>query len=132
MLCLSMNANIDAGKTTLLRDVSRVLSDEYHLHGHVIVVDTSMEIAGHGRAAHGCIGDARRMAVPRREIQYQILMEAYSNHGPKVIIIDELGTEPEVKAARAVAERGVSLIATGHGRNLQSIISNPDLSTLGT
>jgi stage III sporulation protein SpoIIIAA len=71
------------------------------------------------------------LTVTNREKQHQVLMEAYSNHGPRVIIIDELGNLPEVKVARSVAQRGVSLVATGHGRNLQSIINNPELMSLG-
>jgi stage III sporulation protein SpoIIIAA len=42
--------------------VSRVLANEYNLNGHVIVVDTSMEIAGHERSAHDCIGISLRQS----------------------------------------------------------------------
>ena len=51
------------GKTTMLREVARVLADE--LGKRVIVVDTSNEIAGDGDIPHPGIGRARRMQVAR-------------------------------------------------------------------
>ena len=50
------------GKTTMLREVARVLADD--LGKRVIIVDTSNEIAGDGDIPHPGIGDARRMQVP--------------------------------------------------------------------
>jgi hypothetical protein len=47
-----------------------------------------------------------------------------------VIVIDEIGTEAEARAARTIAERGVQLIATAHGTNLENLIANPTLSDL--
>jgi hypothetical protein len=49
---------------------------------------------------------------------------------PEVIVIDEMGTEPEAMAARTIAERGVQLIATAHGNTLDNLIVNPTLSDL--
>ena len=49
------------GKTTMLREVARVLADD--LNKRVIIVDTSNEIAGDGDIPHPGIGDARRMQV---------------------------------------------------------------------
>jgi stage III sporulation protein SpoIIIAA len=37
------------------------------------------------------------------------MIEAVENHMPQVIIIDEIGTELEVLAARTIAEKGVQL-----------------------
>jgi stage III sporulation protein SpoIIIAA len=72
------------------------------------------------------------MAVPSREVQHKILMEAYSNHGPKVIIIDELGTPLEVKAARAVAQRGKfnTTILTLHHEITLTLLNNADMLSL--
>ena len=116
------------GKTTLLRETARVLSDE--VNKRVIVVDTSNEIAGDGNIPHPGIGFARRMQVPTPDLQHQIMIEAVQNHMPEVIIVDEIGTEKETQAARTIAERGVQLLATAHGYNLSNIIKNPILSDL--
>jgi stage III sporulation protein SpoIIIAA len=116
------------GKTTLLREGARVLSTE--LGKRVIVVDTSNEIAGDGDIPHPGIGTARRMQVPRPELQHAVMIEAVENHMPEVIVIDEIGTEQEALAARTIAERGVQLIATAHGDSLDNLLMNPTLSDL--
>ena len=116
------------GKTTMLREIARVLADDSHRR--VVVVDTSNEIAGDGDIPHPGIGDARRMQVPTPTLQHQVMIEAVENHMPEVIIIDEMGTELETTAARTIAERGVQLIATAHGNTLDNLVLNPTLCDL--
>ena len=116
------------GKTTLLREGARVLSTE--LVKRVIIVDTSNEIGGDGDIPHPGIGASRRMQVPRPDLQHAVMIEAVENHMPEVIVIDEIGTEAEALAARTIAERGVQLIATAHGRTLDNLLMNPTLSDL--
>jgi stage III sporulation protein SpoIIIAA len=116
------------GKTTMLREVARFCADD--LNKRVIVVDTSNEIAGDGDIPHPGIGSARRMQVPTPELQHAVMIEAVENHMPEVIIIDEIGTDLEASAARTIAERGVQLVATAHGNNLENLIQNPTLSDL--
>ena len=116
------------GKTTKLREISRLVADE--LGKRVVVVDTSNEIAGDGDTPHPAIGHARRMQVSQPQYQKDIMIEAVENHTPEVIVVDEIGTEEEAQAARTIAERGVMLIATAHGNSLESLIKNPTLSDL--
>ena len=116
------------GKTTKLREISRLVADE--LGKRVVVVDTSNEIAGDGDIPHPAIGSARRMQVRQPEFQKDIMIEAVENHTPEVIVVDEIGTEAEAQAARTIAERGVMLIATAHGNTLENLIKNPTLSDL--
>lgn len=116
------------GKTTMLREVARVLADEFNKR--VIVVDTSNEIAGDGDIPHPAIGHARRMQVPQPDRQAEVMIEAVENHMPEVIVIDEIGTLAEAQAARTIAERGVQLIATAHGITLENLVLNPTLSDL--
>ncbi len=116
------------GKTTMLREVARVLADD--LNKRVIVVDTSNEIAGDGDIPHPAIGPARRMQVPTPQLQHAVMIEAVENHMPEVIVIDEIGTELEARAARTIAERGVQLVATAHGNTLENLIMNPTLADL--
>ena len=116
------------GKTTMLREVGRVLADR--AKKRVIVVDTSNEIAGDGDIPHPAIGHARRMQVASSNLQHAVMIEAVENHMPEAIIIDEMGTELEAAAARTIAERGVQLIATAHGNTLDNLILNPTLSDL--
>ena len=116
------------GKTTVIREISRVLADE--MEKRVIIIDTSNEIAGDSDISHSGIGRARRMQVPKTELQHQIMIEAVENHMPQIIIIDEIGTEFDVLAARTIAEKGVQLIGTTHGNYLKNLIKNPSLSDL--
>lgn len=116
------------GKTTMLREVARVLADDFGKR--VIVVDTSNEIAGDGDIPHPGIGHARRMQVPTPSLQHAVMIEAVENHMPEVIIIDEISTELEAAAARTIAERGVQLVGTAHGNTLENLMLNPTLSDL--
>src|SRR4030081_2110554 len=115
-------------KTTMLREVARVLADD--LAKRVVIVDTSNEIAGDGDVPHPGIGRARRMQVPTPSLQHAVMIEAVENHMPEVVVIDEIGTEQEAAAARTIAERGVQLIATAHGQTLENLMLNPTLSDL--
>src|SRR5205807_4281765 len=116
------------GKTTMLREVARVLADEFHKR--VVIVDTSNEIAGDGDIPHPGIGAARRMQVATPASQHAVMIEAVENHMPQVIVIDEIGTELEAQAARTIAERGVQLVGTAHGDTLDNLMLNPTLSDL--
>src|SRR4030042_1229249 len=106
------------GKTTMLREVARVLADDFSKR--VIIVDTSNEIAGDGDIPHPAIGRARRMQVPTPSLQHAVMIEAVENHMPEVLLINEIGTELEAAAARTIAERGVQLVGTAHGHTLQN------------
>ncbi|KAK9834996.1 hypothetical protein WJX81_003102 [Elliptochloris bilobata] len=92
------------GKTTLLRDIARVLADLFHLR--VVIVDTSNEIA------------------------WKQLTEAVQNHNPEVVVVDEIGTAQEAAAVKGSAQRGVVFIGTAHGIALANLIANPDLNLL--
>lgn len=116
------------GKTTIIREIARVLSDE--MEKRVVIIDTSNEIAGDSDVPHSGIGRARRMQVPKADLQHKIMLEAIENHMPQAIIIDEIGTELEALAARTISEKGVQLVGTTHGNCLENLIKNPSLSDL--
>ncbi|HZT96331.1 MAG TPA: R3H domain-containing nucleic acid-binding protein [Chloroflexota bacterium] len=116
------------GKTTMLREVARVLADDFRKR--VVIVDTSNEIGGDGDIPHPAIGRSRRMQVQSPSRQHAVMIEAVENHMPEVIVIDEIGTELEAAAARTIAERGVQLVGTAHGNSLDNLMQNPTLSDL--
>ncbi len=116
------------GKTTMLRECARILSDEFSKR--VVIVDTSNEIGGDGDIPHPGIGRSRRMQVSTPLEQHAVMIEAVENHMPQVIVIDEIGTEAEALAARTIAERGVQLVATAHGRAIDNLLVNPTLNDL--
>lgn len=99
------------GKTTLLRDEVRIVSDRY---GHrCVVVDSSSEIGGEGRRPHPVLAKASRMAVPDPKEQPNKMLEAVANHSAQVV--DELGWIEDAKTVEIIAGKGVKVIATAHG-----------------
>lgn len=114
------------GKTTMLRESARILAESKR----VVIVDTSNEIGGDGDVPHPAVGRARRMQVAKPNLQHEVMIEAVENHNPEVIVIDEIGRELEALAARTIAERGVQLVATAHGRTMENLLLNPTLSDL--
>ncbi|CBI20217.3 unnamed protein product, partial [Vitis vinifera] len=116
------------GKTTIIREVARMLANDYKKR--VMIVDTSNEIGGDGDIPHAGIGNARRMQVPNSDMQHKVLIEAVENHMPQVIVIDEIGTKLEAMAASTIAQRGIQLVATAHGVTIENLIMNPSLEML--
>ncbi|KAI5662444.1 hypothetical protein M9H77_21767 [Catharanthus roseus] len=116
------------GKTTIIRDIARMLADDYGKR--VMIVDTSNEIGGDGDIPHAGIGTARRMQVPHADMQHKVLIEAVENHMPQVIVIDEIGTKLEAMAASTIAQRGIQLVATAHGVTIDNVVVNPALEML--
>ncbi|CAI9088764.1 OLC1v1023188C1 [Oldenlandia corymbosa var. corymbosa] len=116
------------GKTTIIRDIARMLADDYEKR--VMIVDTSNEIGGDGDIPHAGIGNARRMQVPHADMQHKVLIEAVENHMPQVIVIDEIGTKLEALAASTIAQRGIQLVATAHGVTIDNLVMNPALDML--
>jgi stage III sporulation protein SpoIIIAA len=114
-----------SGKTTVIREISRVLSEKNNL----FVVDTSNEIAGGGAVPHHCIGLSRRIMVPTLDVQCTAMFECVRNHTPYVMAIDEIGRLKEVAAAESVKQRGVRMTASAHG-NLRSLVRNRALRGL--
>lgn len=116
------------GKTTIIRDIARMLANDYKKR--VMIVDTSNEIGGDGDIPHAGIGNARRMQVPDSDMQHKVLIEAVENHMPQVIVIDEIGTKLEAAAASTIAQRGIQLVATAHGITIENLVMNPSLEML--
>ncbi|KAL3669071.1 hypothetical protein V7S43_005455 [Phytophthora oleae] len=115
-----------SGKTTLIRDVARCVSETME---NVCIIDTSNEIGGDGLVPHSCVGWARRMMVPSLEAQASVMVECVQNHTVETLIVDEIGRKAEVLAASTVRQRGPRLIASAHG-DFRSLIKNPDLKGL--
>ncbi|XP_062233579.1 protein SEEDLING PLASTID DEVELOPMENT 1-like [Phragmites australis] len=116
------------GKTTVIREIARILADDYKKR--VMIVDTSNEIGGDGDIPHPGIGNARRLQVPNQDMQHKVLIEAVENHMPQAIVIDEIGTKLDAMAASTIAQRGIQLVATAHGVTIENLIMNPSLEML--
>lgn len=116
------------GKSTALREIAYVLSQNQHLT--VVLVDKSKELGGDGETPHPAIGNCRWMPVGKRNMQHEIMLEAVENQSPDVVIVDEISNKEEVRAAETIAQRGIMLIATVHGNTIPELISDHERGPL--
>ena len=114
------------GKTTLLRDLIRQISDgnAYGAGLRVGVVDERSELAGSylGRPQNdlGMRTDVLD-ACPKAK-GMQMLLRSMS---PDVVAVDELGKKEDFKAVESVVHCGCKLFATAHGNSLEDILRQP-------
>ena len=119
------------GKTTLLRDLARQISNGVYGSGgkRVCVVDERSEIAG---AVDGVaqldIGLRTDLldACPKS----QGMMMALRALSPQVLITDELGGEEDACAVREACFAGVKVLASAHGDSERELVGRTGLQTL--
>ncbi len=119
------------GKTTLLRDLIRQVSDgnAYGAGVTVGVVDERSEIAG------SFLGVAQNDIGLRTDVldgcpKVTGMMMLVRAMGPKVIAVDELGDEEDYQALKRAAACGCGLLATVHGENLAELREKDTLSKI--
>ncbi|HAT4338205.1 TPA: stage III sporulation protein AA [Clostridium perfringens] len=116
------------GKTTLLRDITRNISNgisQIGLKGkRTVVIDERSEIAA-------CYNGIPQMNVGMRTdvydncIKSEGMMMAVRGLSPEVIICDEIGTYKDMEGLMMAYNSGVSIIATLHGRNVEELYRRP-------
>lgn len=110
------------GKTTLLRDLIRLISDGsvYGKGMTVGVVDERSELAGSflGRPQNDIGIRTDVLDCCPKETGMLLLLRSMS---PQVIAIDELGSEGELKALRQAAACGCRILATVHGEDREDV-----------
>lgn len=119
-----------AGKTTLLRDLARMISDgECMPPLRVGMVDERSELAamrdGVAQLPVGLRTDVLD-SCPKAE-GLMLLLRSMS---PQVLVCDELGREEDVLALEEAANAGVKVITTAHGRDEKDLLSRPVLARL--
>jgi len=110
------------GKTTLLRDLIRQISDgnAYGIGMDVGVVDERSELAGSflGRAQNDMGMRTDVLDGCPKGAGMLLLLRSMS---PRVIAIDELGSEEELRALGQAAACGCKILATVHGANMRDV-----------
>ena len=119
------------GKTTMLRDIIRQISDgnEYIKGQTVGVVDERSEIGGCYR------GVSQNQLGIRTDIldgcpKAEGMLMLIRSMGPEVIAVDEIGTREDVHAVDYAMHCGCKMIATVHGKSLEEIKDKPVLGEL--
>ena len=115
------------GKTTILRDVARILGQKWD--ANVSVVDTSNEAGGDGRVPHPGIGECDRYFVPIKARQNEVMLEVIANNSCHILIIDEVQTQLEADTIRHLAPKA-EFVATTHGDDLAEVFGNVPLRAL--
>lgn len=118
------------GKTTLLRDIARIISSGHSgknlLASKVGIVDERSEIAG-------CVN-----GVPQLTFGYRLdvldacpkaegMMMMIRSMSPDVLIVDEIGRKEDAEAIQEAVNAGIKLIMTTHGSSLEEISMRPTL-----
>lgn len=108
------------GKTTLLRDLVRLLSE--NLEGQSIsVIDERNEISGSYRGVPSIDLGIRTDVISGCKKSDGIMM-AVRSMGPNIIAVDEIGGKEDVDALQVALNSGVSILATMHGKSKEDIL----------
>lgn len=119
------------GKTTLIRDLIRQISDgnDYVKGCSVGVVDERSELGG-------CY-----LGVPQNELGIRTdildgcpkaggMLMLIRSMSPQVIAVDEIGSAEDIHAMEYAMQCGCTLIASVHGRDMEEVSEKPVLSEL--
>lgn len=105
------------GKTTLLRDLVRIFSKE--ISGtSICVIDERNEIAACHRGIPSIDLGIRTDVISNCTKSEGIKM-AVRALAPKIIAVDEIGSDDDIEALLFAKQSGVSVISTIHGENIE-------------
>lgn len=121
------------GKTTLLRDIIRNLSNgdfsQNKTGFKVSVIDERSEIAGmYQGMPQNDIG--LRTDVLDACMKSDGIIMAIRSMSPDIIAVDEIGSIKDVEAIHEALKAGIKLIATIHGSSLKEIMGKPSMKEL--
>ena len=116
------------GKTTLLRDAVRSISDgeTYGKRFRVCVIDERSEIAAcHNGMPQNDVGQTTDVLDGCRKSEG--IRFAIRSMSPQVIAVDELGTDEDFKAVEWAVSCGSRVIGTVHGSSIKELEEKPYL-----
>ncbi len=116
------------GKTTLLRDLGRLISSDRKNYQKVTVVDERMEIAS-------CFEGNPELDIGLCDVlsgfpKSEGIIRAVRCLSPNVIICDEIGSEKDAQAIIQSLNSGVRIIASIHSENKNQFIHKPQARKL--
>jgi stage III sporulation protein AA len=121
------------GKTTLLRDIARIISTgkgEKGIHAYKVgIIDERSEIAG-------CVNGIPQMSFgPRLDVldacpKAEGMMMMIRSMSPDVLVVDEIGRVEDAEAIQEAVHAGIKLIMTTHGSSLEEVRNRPSLKSI--
>ncbi|UII54809.1 stage III sporulation protein AA [Cytobacillus spongiae] len=121
------------GKTTLLRDMARIISSGDERKGRkaakVGIVDERSEIAG-------CLNGIPQLTFgPRVDVldscpKAEGMMMMIRSMSPDVLIVDEIGRKEDGEAIMEAVNAGITLMMTTHGTSIEDVKKRPTLKPL--
>ncbi len=118
-----------SGKTTLIRDICRILGNRESYSYKVGIADERGEIAAVYRGTpqnnvgkRTCVMDG----CPKAEGMEMLLRSM----GVDVVVTDEIGTEEDARAVQSLLNCGVCVIASVHGKSLEQVKKRENIGVL--
>ena len=121
------------GKTTLLRDIARIISSGNQEKGisayKVGIVDERSEIAG---CVHGIpqMTFGHRLDVLDACPKAEGMMMMIRSMSPDVLVVDEIGRMEDAESIQEAVHAGIKLIMTTHGTSLEEAKNRPSLKSI--
>ena len=117
-----------AGKTAMLRDVLRILSER--LAGRLFTCDSSNEILGDGERPHPITDWQSRVPIGDPALQFAKLNMVVKNFQPRWMVVDEVSSPDDARAIGYAQSRGVRVVMTWHAGSLASAYHETEERTL--
>jgi stage III sporulation protein AA len=121
------------GKTTLLRDIARIISTGDPSRGipaqKVGIVDERSEIAG-------CVNGVPQLTFgPRVDVldacpKAEGMMMMIRSMSPEILVVDEIGRVEDTDAILEAVNAGIKLVITTHGESMEEIKKRPSINTI--
>lgn len=124
------------GKTTLLRDIARRISNGIEIKNQIIFRGISVTVVDERDEIAACY-----KGVPQNDLGIRTdvfsdmpkfigMKMAIRSMSPKVIVADEIGSLQDAESIKYAVCCGVKGIFTAHGNSVEDIMINPALSSL--
>lgn len=117
------------GKTTLLRDLAKQISDDGMISQKVAIVDERSELAACKNGIPQLDIGVRTDIMDNCLKQFGMFMMIRSM-SPQILIIDEIGSIEDVHAILEAIRTGVTIICTAHSNNMDELMERPQLKSL--
>ena len=124
------------GKTTLLRDIVRKISDGLEFNDECVFKGVAVTVIDERGEIGACYKGIPQNDLGMRTDIFDDMPKAIGmkmairSMSPKVIVADEIGSFEDAEAIRYAACCGVKGIFTAHGKNIDDLMINPALQNL--